>query len=73
MGVNDYASVSCPYISDGQRSGLSSLSPVFSVLITSALSTPGYGILPSEKISQQVTPYDHYTKYPNIMNHTSGS
>ena len=44
------------YISDGQRSGLSSLSPLFNVLITSALSTPGYGILPSEKISQQVTP-----------------
>ena len=47
------------YMSDGQRSGLSSLSPFFNVFITSALSTPGYGILPREKISQQVTPYDH--------------
>ena len=45
---------------DRGHAGLSSLSPLFSVFNTSALSTAGYGILPSENTSQQVTPYDHY-------------
>ena len=60
MVILQYIEFTQTYRLDGQRVGLSSLSPAFNVLITSELSTPGYGILPSEKISQQVTPYDHY-------------
>ena len=40
----------------GQRTGFSNLLPAFRYVMISALYIPGYGVLPSEKTSQQVIP-----------------
>ena len=40
----------------GQRTGFSNLFPAFRYVMISALYIPGYGVLPSEKTSQQVIP-----------------
>ena len=65
-----------PYVSkirttynfSGQRTGFSSRFPSFKNVIISALSVPGYGILPSENTSQQVIPYDHCMIYEMVIN-----
>ena len=44
------------YNFSGLRTGFSNLLPAFRNVTISVLSTPGYGVLPSEKISQQVIP-----------------